>query len=106
MSVLTHARTAPDLHLSDLDPITRYAVKDAFEDARLAANCAEYALAQKLIAGRLGVVLPPSGELALCTCGCGCDAITDAAHVRTWQPGDGTETVQCPDCDDDHRITD
>ena len=105
---MTHARITPntltDLRLSDLDAITRALVEDAFEDARLAVNCTEYALAQHAIAARLGIA--PSGELALCTCDCGCDRIEDARHVATYQPGNGREIAQCRDCADTHRYTD
>lgn len=107
MSVMTPARTrTAGLHLADLDPATRAGVEDAFEDIRLAANPVECDLAQHVIAAHLGITLPASGELALCTCPvCGCDAIEDVDHVATHQPGDGTETVQCRTCADDHRTT-
>ena len=102
---MTHAQIAKYPQLSDLDPTVREAFEGLLHEAISTVDNTAYFSLHRDAARAIGMVAPASGELAVCTCECGCDQIHDGYHSATYQPGNGREIAQCPDCADTHRIT-
>lgn len=105
MSAITHARTRIYPQVWELPGAVRDAFEGCLEDATQRENTAYFVLHREA-AHILGLPIPESGEFAICTCRCGCQRIHDAHHTAIYSHGNGTETAQCPDCADDHRIND
>ncbi|MFJ5294505.1 hypothetical protein [Streptomyces sp. NPDC088348] len=105
---MTHAHTLPsEIQLHHLSTTTADTARELLEDADREAsqhNLSAAALIHAQAAQLIGIRLPASGELALCTCqGCYCSTVHDAAKSRCYL--DGTvEFVQCETCADEHRI--
>lgn len=106
-AVMPHPRRPREIHLNQLPKATATELEHLLDQAEQHADRREMALYQHLHAQAIqliGIQPPTDGELARCTCqGCYCDTIFDARHARYYVSGT-VEFVQCPGCDDDHRI--
>ena len=82
------------------------------EDADSAANDSAYFMAMIRAAQTVGIAIPATYDIALCSChtddgGCGCDLVfnarTDGAVVTAnADPGFNLSRLQCPGCGHDH----
>ncbi|MEV5703113.1 hypothetical protein AB0L55_37230 [Streptomyces anthocyanicus] len=82
------------------------------EDADHAANDASYFMAMIRAAQTVGIAIPATFDIALCSClndagGCGCDLIFDTALpgavvTATNSPNCNLSQLQCPTCGHDH----
>ena len=111
--LLTHTPTTQhlptELPLNQVPAPQQERVEHLFEAARQAPDNTTYFACMTLIAIHAGIRLPAHGELALCTCeSCDCGLLFDGDHAATYQPDatTDTETVQCPDCHDEHPAED
>lgn len=106
-AVLPHAQTLPaEVELHRIPTHLAGQFTDLMDQAETAISPFEIRPLHAQAAQVIGLRLPASGEIALCTCpaGCYCDRVFDANVARTHQ--DGTvEWVQCEPCADEHRLT-
>lgn len=105
MTTLMAPHLPIDISLRTLDATTQDRVTRLLEGADSTADIDARRDLHAEAADRLGIQLPASKELALCTCGaCYCDLVFDAWLAGTYLDG-SVERVQCPGCLDDHRQT-
>lgn len=105
-AVLPHARTLPaevELHHVPVHLADQFTA--LMDQADQAISLYEIRPLHARAAQLIGLQLPESQEIAVCTCtGCYCERVFDANKARMYQ--DGTvERVQCPVCADEHRLT-
>ncbi|MFD5899081.1 hypothetical protein [Streptomyces sp. NPDC060366] len=104
-AVLPHAQTLPaevELHRIPAHLADQFTA--LMERADQAISLYEIRPLHAQAAQVIGLQLPDSQDIALCTCTCLCDRVFDANLARTHL--DGTvERVQCPVCADEHRLT-
>ncbi|MGW5690295.1 hypothetical protein ACWEWX_04795 [Streptomyces asiaticus] len=104
MSVITHARprAATEINLSDVATPVRDKFLTLMDQADSTISITEIQLLHADAADLIGLQLPASREIAVCSCGCNCLTVFDAAQAHVYDEGYG-ETTQCPGCADDHR---
>jgi len=117
MAVMTHA----PIPMLTFPVAARYstfnqAVQKQFdrhmEDADTAANDSAYFMAMIRAAKTVGIAIPATYDIALCSCytddlGCGCDLVFDARTngavvTANADPGFNLSRLQCTDCGHDH----
>lgn len=105
-AVLPHARTLPaEVELHRIPGHLADQFTALMDQAAQAISLYEIRPLHAQAAQLIGLQLPASREIALCTCtGCYCDRAFDADLARTYPDGN-VERVQCPLCADEHRLT-